>query len=188
MSKVMIIGAGGVGSVVAQKCAQAPEVFSDIVLASRTVEKCENIKRQVNRPIETAQVDADNTGELIELIKKHKPKLIINVALPYQDLSIMDACLETGVGYLDTANYEPPDEAKFCYQWQWDYRDRFKAKGIMALLGCGFDPGVTNVFCAHAEKHHFDEIQSFACPVSLLGSLHSFIFCLNGALVCISCG
>ena len=158
MSKVMIIGAGGVGSVVAQKCAQAPEVFSDIVLASRTVEKCEDIKRQVNRPIETAQVDADNTGELIELIKKHKPKLIINVALPYQDLSIMDACLETGVDYLDTANYEPPDEAKFCYRWQWDYRDRFKSKGIMALLGCGFDPGVTNVFCAHAEKHHFDEI------------------------------
>jgi len=158
MSKVMIIGAGGVGSVVVQKCAQAPEVFSEIVLASRTVEKCDDIKKKINRPIETAQVDADNTTELVELIKKHSPDLIINVALPYQDLSIMDACLDTGVDYLDTANYEPPDEAKFCYRWQWDYQNRFKEKGIMALLGCGFDPGVTNIFCAHAAKNHFDEI------------------------------
>ncbi len=158
MGKVLIIGAGGVGGVVTQKCAQAPEVFSEIVLASRTLEKCEKIQRQLDRPIEIARVDADNTAELVALIRKTSPDLIIHVALPYQDLSIMDACLETGVDYLDTANYEPPDEAKFCYKWQWDYQDRFKERGIMALLGCGFDPGVTNVFCAHALKTHFDEI------------------------------
>ena len=158
MSKVLIIGAGGVGSVVAHKCVRVPEVFTEIVLASRTLEKCEKIRKQLDRPIEIARVDADNTTELIELIDRVSPDLIINVALPYQDLSIMDACLETGVDYLDTANYEPRDEAKFCYQWQWDYQDRFKEKGIMALLGCGFDPGVTNVFCAHAQKSRFDEI------------------------------
>ncbi|MBF0276048.1 MAG: saccharopine dehydrogenase family protein, partial [Nitrospinae bacterium] len=113
-----------------------------------------------NDNIETDQVDADNSREVIELIHKHQPKLVINTALPYQDLSIMDACLETGVDYLDTANYEPPDEAKFCYKWQWDYQERFKEKGIMALLGCGFDPGVTNIYCAYAQKHHFDEMHS----------------------------
>lgn len=160
MSKVMIIGAGGVGGVVAHKCAQAPEVFSEIVLASRTLEKCEKIRAQLARPIETARVDADNTSELIDLIRNVQPQLIINVALPYQDLSIMDACLETAVDYLDTANYEPPDEARFCYKWQWDYQERFRQKGLMALLGCGFDPGVTNIFCAHALKHHFDEIHT----------------------------
>ena len=160
MSKVLIIGAGGVGGVVTHKCVQVPEVFSEIVLASRTIEKCRRIRDQVSRPIEIAQVDADNTRELVELIRRVSPDLIINVALPYQDLSIMDACLETGVPYLDTANYEPPDEARFCYKWQWDYHDRFKEKGIMALLGCGFDPGVTNIFCAHALKHHFDTIHT----------------------------
>jgi len=159
MSKVLIIGAGGVGSVVVHKCAQVPEVFSEICLASRTLSRCEKIQQEVPRPIEIAQVDADNTPEVVQLIKKVKPQLVINTALPYQDLSIMDACLETGVDYLDTANYEPPDEAKFCYKWQWDYQDRFKEKGLMALLGSGFDPGVTNVFCAYAQKHHFDEIQ-----------------------------
>jgi saccharopine dehydrogenase (NAD+, L-lysine-forming) len=158
MSKVLIIGAGGVGGVVVHKCAQVPEVFSEIVLASRTIEKCEKIKNQLSKPIETVRVDADDTRELVNLIRKVSPDLIINTALPYQDLSIMDACLETGVDYLDTANYEPPDEARFCYKWQWDYRERFKEKGIMALLGCGFDPGVTNIFCAHAAKKHFDEI------------------------------
>ncbi|CAN2045027.1 Carboxynorspermidine synthase [Candidatus Magnetomoraceae bacterium gMMP-1] len=158
MSKVLIIGAGGVGGVVTHKCAQVPEVFSDIVLASRTIDKCEKIKSQLTRSIETAQVDADNTNELVNLIKKVKPDLVVNVALPYQDLTIMDACLETRVNYLDTANYEPRDEAKFCYKWQWDYQDRFKKQGIMALLGCGFDPGVTNIFCAHAKKEHFDEM------------------------------
>ncbi len=158
MSKVLIIGAGGVGSVVVHKCAQVPEVFTEIWLASRTLSKCEKIQQEVPRPIEIAQVDADNTAEVVQLIERVKPQLVINTALPYQDLSIMDACLETGVDYLDTANYEPPDEAKFCYKWQWDYQDRFKEKRIMALLGSGFDPGVTNVFCAYAQKHHFDEI------------------------------
>lgn len=160
MSKVLIIGAGGVGGVVTHKCAQVPEVFSEIVLASRTLEKCEKIRDQLSRTIEVAKVDADNTTELVDLIRKVQPRLIINVALPYQDLSIMDACLETGVDYLDTANYEPPDEAKFCYKWQWDYQERFRQKGLMALLGCGFDPGVTNIFCAHALKNHFDEIHA----------------------------
>ena len=158
MSKILIIGAGGVGGVVARKCAQVPEVFSEIVLASRTLDKCERIRKQIDRPVEIFQVDADNTAELVSLFKKTAPDLVVNVALPYQDLSIMDACLETGINYLDTANYEPPDEARFCYKWQWDYHDRFKRKGIMALLGCGFDPGVTNIFCAHALKEHFDEI------------------------------
>ena len=160
MNRVMIIGAGGVGGVVAHKCAQMPEVFSEIVLASRTIEKCEKIRSQLTRPIDIAQVDADNTPELVALIRRVSPKLVINVALPYQDLTIMDACLETGVDYLDTANYEPPDEARFCYKWQWDYHDRFRERGLMALLGCGFDPGVTNIFCAYALKHHFDQIHT----------------------------
>ena len=158
MARVMIIGAGGVGQVVTHKCAQVPEVFTDIMLASRTKEKCDRIASQLSRPIETARVDADNVPELVELIKRFRPDCVVNVALPYQDLHIMDACLETGVDYVDTANYEPLDEAKFCYKWQWDYQDRFKEKGIMALLGSGFDPGVTNVFTAYAKKHHFDEI------------------------------
>lgn len=160
MSKVLIIGAGGVGGVVVHKCAQAEEVFSSIVLASRTIEKCEKIRQQVKKPIEIAQVDADNTPEVVRLIRRVSPDLVINVALPYQDLSIMEACLETGVSYLDTANYEPPHEAKFSYTWQWAYHDRFKEKGIMALLGCGFDPGVTGIFCAYAQKHHFDQIHT----------------------------
>ncbi|MDP3284211.1 MAG: saccharopine dehydrogenase family protein, partial [Desulfobacterales bacterium] len=158
MSRILIIGAGGVGGVVVHNCAQAPEVFSEIVLASRTIEKCEKIKNQLSRPIETARVDADNTEELIALKRRTSPALIINKDLPYQDLSIMEAFLETGVYYLYTANYDPPDEARFCYKWQWDYNERFKERGLMALLGCGFDPGVTNIFCAHAAKNHFDEI------------------------------
>ncbi len=160
MKKVLIIGAGGVGSVVTQKCARVPDVFSEIVLASRTLEKCRQIQKRIDRPITTVQVDADDTSQLIALFRAHQPDLVINVALPYQDLTIMDACLETGIDYLDTANYEPPDEARFCYKWQWDYHERFKQKKIMALLGCGFDPGVTNVFCAHALKEHFDEIHT----------------------------
>jgi len=159
MSKVLIIGAGGVGQVVVHKCCQVPEVFSEILLASRTLEKCDRIAAQLSRPIRTARVDADNVPELSALIRDFKPDLVINVALPYQDLHIMDACLETGVDYLDTANYEPPDEARFCYKWQWDYHERFQERGLMALLGSGFDPGVTNVFCAFAKKHHFDEIE-----------------------------
>ena len=159
MSKVLIIGAGGVGSVVAQKCASVPEVFSEIMLASRTKSKCDAIAQRVggNR-ITTAQVDADNVQELVKLINSFKPELVINVALPYQDLTIMDACLETNVNYLDTANYEPKDEAHFEYSWQWAYQDRFKAKGLTAILGCGFDPGVCSIYTAYAAKHHFDEM------------------------------
>lgn len=160
MSNVLIVGAGGVGSVVVHKCAQVPEVFGKIVLASRTLSKCEKIKNELPRPIEIAQVDADNTSEVVELIKKYQPEIVINTALPYQDLTIMDACLASGVDYLDTANYEPPDEARFCYKWQWDYQERFRERGIMALLGCGFDPGVTNIYCAHARKFYFDEINT----------------------------
>jgi len=158
MSKVLIIGAGGVGQVVAHKCAQLPEVFSEIMLASRTKEKCDRIAATLPRPIRTARLDADHVAETVALIREFQPEMVINVALPYQDLAIMDACLETGVHYLDTANYEPPDLAKFEYKWQWAYQDRFQEKGLMALLGSGFDPGVTNVFCAYAQKHHFDEI------------------------------
>ena len=159
MSKVLIIGAGGVANVVAKKCAQLPHIFSHLVIASRTEPKCVAIASQIKAiPVETEQVDADYAEQVIEVIRKHNPKLVINVALPYQDLAIMDACLETGTDYLDTANYEPKDEAKFEYSWQWAYRKRFEEKGILALLGCGFDPGVTGVFTAYAQKHHFDEM------------------------------
>ncbi|MFA9470161.1 MAG: saccharopine dehydrogenase family protein [Deltaproteobacteria bacterium] len=162
MSKVLIIGAGGVGGVVTHKCADDSDTFSEIVLASRTLSRCEKIQTQVRelrgRDIEIAQVDADDVAQTVALIKRVQPALVINVALPYQDLPLMDACLEAGVDYLDTANYEPPDEAKFEYKWQWDYQGRFESAGIMALLGSGFDPGVTNVFCAYAQKHLFDEI------------------------------
>jgi saccharopine dehydrogenase (NAD+, L-lysine-forming) len=159
MGKVLIIGAGGVGTVVAVKMASLPHIFSDIMLASRTLEKCDAIAGRVggNR-IKTARVDADNVPELVSLISSFKPDIVVNVALPYQDLHIMDACLETGVAYLDTANYEPLDEAKFEYSWQWAYNDRFRDAGITAILGCGFDPGVTSIFTARAAKHHFDEI------------------------------
>ncbi len=160
MAKVLIIGAGGVGNVVAKKCAQVPAVFEEIVLASRTKEKCDKIASEIDRPITTERVDADNAGQTAALIAQHRPDLVLNVALPYQDLPIMDACLETKTDYLDTANYEPPDVAKFEYQWQWAYHDRYAKAGIMALLGSGFDPGVTNVFCAYAQKHYFDEIHT----------------------------
>ncbi len=161
MSKVLIIGAGGVGSVVAHKCAQVPEVFSEIMLAGRTHSKCEaiaaDVKRRTGRELTTARVDADNVAELCALIRSFKPEMVLNIALPYQDLSIMDACLECGVHYLDTANYEPPDTAKFEYSWQWAYRERFEKAGLTALLGSGFDPGVTNVFAAYVMKHELDE-------------------------------
>lgn len=159
MGKVLIIGAGGVGTVVAHKMASIPEVFSEIMLASRTKSKCDAIAEKIggNR-IQTAQVDADNVPELVELINSYKPDLVVNVALPYQDLTIMDACLETGVSYLDTANYEPKEEAKFEYKWQWAYQEKFKEAGLTAILGCGFDPGVTSIFTAYAAKHHFDEL------------------------------
>jgi len=157
--RTLVIGAGGVGTVVVHKMAGLPNVFTEIMLASRTKSKCDAIAAQIGgKRIKTAQVDADNVPELIELIKSFKPDLVVNVALPYQDLTIMDACLATGVSYLDTANYEPKDEAKFEYKWQWAYHDRFKKAGLTAILGCGFDPGVTNVYTAYAAKHHFDEI------------------------------
>ncbi len=178
MAAVLIIGAGGVGQVVTHKCAQLPDVFDRICLASRTKSKCDAIAAQLTRPIETAQVDADNVPELAALIRKINPDLVVNVALPYQDLHIMDACLETGVNYLDTANYEPPDEARFCYGWQWEYQERFREAGLMALLGSGFDPGVTNVFTAYAAKHHFDEIHELDI-IDVNGGDHGQPFATN---------
>ncbi len=164
MSKVLIVGAGGVGSVTTHKCAQMSDIFTEIVLASRTLSKCDAIARDIlertGKQITTACLDVDNVKETIAFIEKVKPDVVVNLALPYQDLPLMDACLATGVDYLDTANYEPPDEAKFEYKWQWAYREKFEEKGLMALLGSGFDPGVTNVFCAWAQKHHFDEIHT----------------------------
>jgi saccharopine dehydrogenase (NAD+, L-lysine forming) len=160
MAKVLIIGAGGVGQVVTHKCAQHPEVFSEIMLASRTKSKCDAIAAQLPRPITTAQVDADNVPELVKLLKSFGPELVINVALPYQDLHIMDACLEAKVNYIDTANYEPKDVAHFEYSWQWAYQERFKKTGLMALLGCGFDPGATNVFTSYLNKHSFSKMES----------------------------
>ncbi len=158
MGKLLIIGAGGVGSVVTQKCAMVPEVFSEIMLASRSIDKCKKIQEMCKNPIQIAQVDADKASEVAALIKKFKPELVINVALPYQDLTIMDACLATGVNYMDTANYEPPDVAHFEYSWQWAYQKRYQDAGIMAVLGAGFDPGASNVYCAYAQKHYYDTI------------------------------
>ena len=160
MGKVLIIGAGGVGTVVAHKIAQNPDVFTEIVLASRTQSKCDAIADAIggNR-IVTDRVDADKVEDLVSLFKKHKPDIVVNVALPYQELTIMDACLHCGVNYLDTANYEPLDEAKFEYKWQWAYRERFEQAGLTAILGCGFDPGVSGVYTAYAAKHYFKEMQ-----------------------------
>ncbi len=160
MGKVLIIGAGGVGTVVAHKVAQNPDVFTEIVLASRTQSKCDAIAKAIgDSRIVTDRVDADKVDELVALFKKHKPDIVINVALPYQDLTIMDACLLCGVNYLDTANYEPLDEAKYEYKWQWAYRERFEQAGLTAILGCGFDPGVSGVYTAYAAKHYFKEMQ-----------------------------
>ena len=159
MSKVIIIGCGGVGTVVAHKCAQNPDVFTEIVIASRTKSKCDAVAKAIGAPnITTDTVDADSVEQLCELFRRHQPQLVINVALPYQDLTIMDACLECGVNYLDTANYEPKDVAHFEYSWQWAYRERFEEAGLTAILGCGFDPGVSGVFTAYAAKHHFSEM------------------------------
>ena len=160
MGKVLIIGAGGVGTVVAHKIAQNPDVFTEIVLVSRTQSKCDARADAIggNR-IVTDRVDADKVEDLVSLFKKHKPDIVVNVALPYQDLTIMDACLHCGVNYLDTANYEPLDEAKYEYKWQWAYRERFEQAGLTAILGCGFDPGVSGVYTAYAAKHYFKEMQ-----------------------------
>ena len=160
MGKVLIIGAGGVATVAAVKVAKNSDVFSEIMIASRTKSKCDAIVQRIGDPrIRTAQVDADNVDELVALFKDFKPELVMNLALPYQDLTIMEACLQCGVNYLDTANYEPKDVAHFEYSWQWAYRERYEQAGLTAILGCGFDPGVTSIFTAYAAKHHFDEIQ-----------------------------
>ena len=160
MGRVLIIGAGGVATVAAHKVAKNADVFSDIMIASRTQSKCDDIVRTIGNPkIKTARVDADNIDELVCLFDEFKPDLVMNLALPYQDLTIMEACLRHGCSYLDTANYEPKDEAHFEYSWQWAYKERFEAAGLTAILGCGFDPGVTSIFTAYAAKHHFDEIQ-----------------------------
>ncbi|HOO39745.1 MAG TPA: saccharopine dehydrogenase NADP-binding domain-containing protein, partial [Deltaproteobacteria bacterium] len=160
MDNILIIGAGAAGSVVAKKCAMNREVFKKIHLASRTLDKCLKVQKECASAITVSQVDADDTAQVISLIEEHNPDVVVNMALPYQDLPIMDACLATGVHYLDTANYEPKDEAKFSYTWQWAYQDRFKKKGIMAVLGCGFDPGVISIYCAYAQNNLFDEIET----------------------------
>lgn len=181
MGKALIIGAGGVASVVVHKCCQNSSVFEEICIASRTKEKCDALMAKLDggkTKITTAYVDADNTDMLIELINNYKPHIVINVALPYQDLTIMDACLATGIDYVDTANYEPVDTAKFEYSWQWAYKERFKKAGITALLGSGFDPGVTGVFCAYAQKHYFDEIHYIDIVDANAGD-HGYPFATN---------
>jgi len=182
MSKIVIIGAGGVGNVVAHKCAQQADTFTEITLASRTESKCKaiaaSVKARIGVEIQTAQIDADDVSATTELLKEHGPSLLINVALPYQNLTLMEACLAAGVHYLDTANYEPPEEAKYEYKWQWDYEDRFKDSGLSALLGSGFDPGVTNVFTAWALKHHFDEIHTLDI-IDVNGGEHGQAFATN---------
>jgi saccharopine dehydrogenase (NAD+, L-lysine-forming) len=179
MKTTLIIGAGGVGRVVVHKCVQNSDIFGRIVLASRTKSRCDEIKAELpHAKIETMSVDADNTDELIELISTCQADIVINVALPYQDLTIMDACIATKVPYLDTANYEHPDEAKFEYKEQWARDEEFKNSGIMGLLGSGFDPGVTNVFCAYAQKHYFDEIHTIDILDCNAGD-HGYAFATN---------
>ncbi|MTT30644.1 saccharopine dehydrogenase family protein [Terrilactibacillus sp. BCM23-1] len=181
MGKALIVGAGGVASVVVHKCCQNSDVFEEICIASRTVEKCDALKNKLDggrTKIHTAQLNADNTDEVINIIKKFEPDVVINVALPYQDLTIMDACLATGVHYVDTANYEPPDTPKFEYKWQWAYKEKFEEAGITALLGSGFDPGVTGVFTAYAQKHHFDEIHTIDIVDANAGD-HGYPFATN---------
>ncbi len=182
MAVVLQIGAGGVGGVVAHKMAQNREVFSRIILASRTLSKCKAIADSIRAKglgeIEIDEVDADNVESLVALINKYRPKVVVNVALPYQDLSIMEACLRTKTHYLDTANYEHPDSAHFEYKEQWAYDTHYKEAGIYALLGSGFDPGVTNVFCAYAQKHYFDTIESIDILDCNAGD-HGYAFATN---------
>ena len=192
MAKALIIGAGGVASVAAHKCCQVPEVFEELCIASRTLSRCEDLKEKLDQytlqlsadngkartKVSVARVDADRTEEVIELIEGVKPDIVINVALPYQDLTIMEACLATKVDYLDTANYEPIETAKFEYKWQWAYKELFEKAGITAVLGCGFDPGVTGVFSAHALKHHFDEIHTIDILDANAGD-HGYPFATN---------
>lgn len=201
MSRVLVIGCGGVGQVAIQKCCQLDDVFTDLCIASRTVEKCDALKEKLagktKTNITTAKVDADSKEELVALIKSYKPDLVMNIALPYQDLTIMDACLEAGVNYLDTANYEPEDiedpewkaiyekrckekgfSAYFDYSWQWAYKKKFEDAGLTALLGCGFDPGVTQAYCAYAKKHEFDTIDTIDI-LDCNGGDHGYPFATN---------
>ncbi|NLN64252.1 MAG: saccharopine dehydrogenase family protein [Clostridiaceae bacterium] len=182
MGKCLIVGCGGVASVAIHKCCQSSEVFEEIILASRTKSKCDALKSKLEgttkTQIYTEQVDADNVDEMVALIEKYNPDVVLNLALPYQDLTIMEACLATKTHYVDTANYEPPDTAKFEYKWQWAYREKFSEAGICALLGSGFDPGVTGVFSAYAQKHHFDEIH-YIDILDCNGGDHGYPFATN---------
>lgn len=181
MAKALMIGAGGVASVVAHKCVQNSKVFTELCIASRTKSRCDELKEKLEGKgckITSRQVDADNVDELIKLIQEEKPEIVMNLALPYQDLTIMDACLACKVHYLDTANYEPKDTAKFEYKWQWAYRKKFEDAGICAILGCGFDPGVTGVFSSYAAKHYFDEIK-YIDILDCNGGDHGYPFATN---------
>ena len=183
MSKVLLIGAGGVASVAVAKMCGNADVFTDLLIASRTQKRCEDVKaacesRGTATRVATAQIDAMDVPRLTALVRDYKPDLVMNIALPYQDLAIMDACLAAGVSYLDTANYEPPDTAHFEYAWQWAYRERFAKAGLTAILGCGFDPGVTQVFSAYAQKHHFDTIETLDI-LDCNGGDHGYPFATN---------
>ena len=195
MSRVLLIGAGGVAGVAAAKMAQNPDVFGELLIASRTKARCDAIKADIERRraagngkwgtgngkrtnITTAQIDAMDVAATTAMIKDYKPDLVMNIALPYQDLAIMDACLAAGVSYLDTANYEPPDDAHFEYSWQWAYREKFEKAGLTAILGCGFDPGVTQVFSAYAQKHYFDTIETLDI-LDCNGGDHGYPFATN---------
>ena len=190
MARVMLIGAGGVAGVAAAKMAQNPDVFAEVLIASRTKERCDAIAADIAKrgfggragygrtAFSTARLDAMDVAATAAMIRDYHPDLVMNIALPYQDLAIMDACLEAGVSYLDTANYEPPDDAHFEYSWQWAYRERFEKAGLTAILGCGFDPGVTQVFSAYAQKHHFDEIHTLDI-LDCNGGDHGYPFATN---------
>lgn len=201
MSRVLVIGCGGVAQVAIQKCCQVDDVFTDICIASRTVSKCDALKEKLEgktkTKMTTAKVNADNKDEVVALIKSYQPDLVMNIALPYQDLTIMDACLEAGVNYMDTANYEPEDtddpswraiyekrckekgfSAYFDYSWQWAYKKKFEESGLTALLGCGFDPGVTQAYCAYAKKHEFDTIDTIDI-LDCNGGDHGYAFATN---------
>jgi len=201
MSRVLVIGCGGVASVAIQKCCQASEVFQELCIASRTKAKCDSLAEKISKKtktrITTAQVDADDVQQVIHLINDYKPDLVMNIALPYQDLTIMDACLACKVNYMDTANYEPEDtddpewravyekrcqekgfSAYFDYSWQWNYREKFEKAGLTALLGCGFDPGVTQAYCAYALKHEFDTIDTIDI-LDCNGGDHGYPFATN---------
>ena len=181
MGKAMVIGAGGVASVAIHKMCQNSDIFEEVLIASRTKSRCDSIAQKLSHSktkLMTAALDADKVEDIVALINDFKPDVVVNLALPYQDLTIMEACLQTKTNYLDTANYEPEDTAKFEYKWQWDYKERFKEAGIMALLGSGFDPGVTSVFSTYAQKHEFDEI-NYIDILDCNGGDHGYPFATN---------